>query len=168
MRDPRYVDFVEFLYYEAAILDDFRLEEWKQLLAEDLTYCMPVRVTRFRDEGSEFADRMGHFDDTYLSIALRIDRLVAAKDLVWAENPASRSRRFVSNIMVFATDRDGEYEVHSSILLLRYAGDQVTPTHLSAARHDIIRRTGKALKLARREIYVDQTRLATANLGVFL
>jgi len=39
---------------------------------------------------------------------------------------------------------------------------------ISASRHDVVRRVSDGFRLARREIYVDQTRLQMANIGVFL
>lgn len=33
----------DFLWHEADILDDFRYEEWLDLLTDDVSYWMPIR-----------------------------------------------------------------------------------------------------------------------------
>ena len=45
----------QFLYHEAALLDDRRFHEWLELLTDDVEYWMPIRSTRARgDEANEF------------------------------------------------------------------------------------------------------------------
>ncbi|MGH7857450.1 MAG: hypothetical protein ACREQY_08975, partial [Candidatus Binatia bacterium] len=46
--DSVYFEIVEFLEDEAMLLDDFELLAWVDLLADDLVYRVPVRVTRLR------------------------------------------------------------------------------------------------------------------------
>src|ERR1700723_4039731 len=41
---------VEFLYEEAALLDQIRLQEWGARLAPDLIYTAPLRETRPMDQ----------------------------------------------------------------------------------------------------------------------
>ncbi len=37
----------EFLYFEAELLDDRKLREWFDLLADDIRYWMPIRHNLF-------------------------------------------------------------------------------------------------------------------------
>src|SRR4249919_1058691 len=46
--DAVYLDVLHFLNVEAELLDDNRFDEWLELLTEDVTYRMPVTVTRER------------------------------------------------------------------------------------------------------------------------
>jgi 3-phenylpropionate/cinnamic acid dioxygenase small subunit len=46
----------QFLFYEAALLNDRQMDAWYDLLADDIRYVMPLRTTRgSRDRESEFS-----------------------------------------------------------------------------------------------------------------
>jgi len=165
--DPIYNEIVDFLIDEAALLNQNRLPEWVELLAEDLSYRMPVRETLSRAGGPGFDPRVGHFDDDLPSIKLRVRRLIETKS-AYAEDPPSRSRRFVTNVVVHRTAAAGEYEVTSDLLLTRNRWDAPVFDLLSASREDLLRRTNPGWKLARRTILVDQATLGTPNLAIFL
>lgn len=110
----------QFLYYEARLLDERRFEEWYELLADDLQYVMPTRYNRLRREAQhEFAgaDEAQHFDEDKHSIAQRIRRLRSGT--AWAEDPPSRTRHFVSNVVARRSARPEELEVDCYYLLYR-------------------------------------------------
>src|SRR3546814_3349340 len=46
--DPRYLEILDFLWDEAAILDRDDLAEWRDMLDVNLSYRMPVCLTRNR------------------------------------------------------------------------------------------------------------------------
>jgi len=166
-REPLYLELVEFLDDEAELLDENRLSEWIDLLAEDIRYWAPVRVTRRRRDGSEFAERIGHFDDDLAMLKMRVDKLDLTTT-AWAEDPPSRTRRFVTNVKAFRSEVEGEFVVLSNLLLVRNRWDLPTWELLSARREDLVRREPGGWKLARRTIWIDQSTLALANLAVFL
>lgn len=164
---PEYNEVVEFLYDEAVLLDGRRYTEWTELLAEDLTYTAPLRQTRAHgDKHGDIVRTMGHFDDTYASIMGRVGRLNTKT--AWAEDPPSRTRRMITNVRMYTTDKADEYEVVSYILLARSRGEESLLGMLSGERHDRIRRVPGGFKIARREIILDQAVLGQANLAVFL
>jgi 3-phenylpropionate/cinnamic acid dioxygenase small subunit len=165
--DPVHNSIVEFLYDEAHALDDERLDEWVAMLAEDLVYQAPVRVTRNRDDGPPFSETMFHFDDDHTSIAVRVHRLLRTSS-GWAENPPSRVRRLVGNVIVHATSDSDEYAVTSALIATRSRMDGTVPDVISAERRDVVRRTPDGWRLARRQILLDHTILGTSNLAVFL
>ena len=103
--DPVYNEALDFLYTEAELLDDNRLVEWLALLADDLSYRMPVRVTRQRGDGGDFAQGVAFFDDDLPTLTLRVRRLTKSPN-AHAEMPATRSRRFVTNVRVERLDKD--------------------------------------------------------------
>jgi 3-phenylpropionate/cinnamic acid dioxygenase small subunit len=161
-------EIVEFLEDEASLLDNSRLLDWLQLLAPDLVYRMPVRVTRMRDDvDSEFSDGMFHFDENATTMFVKVTRMATTAS-PWAENPVSRTRRFITNVRVHRTDKDDEFAVTSSILLVRSRYDEEKLGLLTAERRDLIRRTDEGFRVARRDIYADQATLGLANLAVFL
>ncbi|MEN1641734.1 aromatic-ring-hydroxylating dioxygenase subunit beta, partial [Pseudomonas aeruginosa] len=71
-----YNQVVTFLYEEATLLDQIRLQEWGARLATDLVYTVPLRHTRLQSELSTTIVRsVQHYHDDYRSIMGRILRL---------------------------------------------------------------------------------------------
>ncbi|MBZ4521777.1 aromatic-ring-hydroxylating dioxygenase subunit beta [Mycobacterium avium] len=164
--EAEHFEIVEFLEDEAYLLDSGKLLDWVGLMAPDLRYQMPVRSTRDLVDGSEFSDGMFMFDETIMSLGIKATRLAATMS-AWAEKPPSRTRRHVTNVRVFRV-ADNEYEVASSLLLLRNRYQEPNYEIISARRVDRIRRQDGALKIAKRMIYSDQATIGTQNLAVFL
>lgn len=155
----------EFLYLEAELLDDRRLAEWFALLAEDIDYRVPTRVTRERAaSGSEFSTASFHMLETWQSLKTRIARFES--EYAWSEDPPSRTRRMVGNVRV-VPDEGGELAVKSNVLLFRARYD-ATPQLLAGERRDVLRPSGGGLRLARRTVLLDHTLLPFENLAVFL
>ncbi len=155
------------LIREARLLDHRDIRAWGELLAEDLEYKAPVRITRRVQQFDQEFGTMGHFDDDYTSIQVRITRLLTTTN-AWSEDPASRVRRFVSNVMVWETDAPDEYEVSSYLLLTRNRAEADSYKQLSAERNDRLRMTGAGFRLARRSILLDQVVLGMPNFAIFL
>ncbi len=165
--EPLHWELVEFLEDEATTLDDNALMAWLGLLAPDISYRMPVRTTRERVDGSEFNGGMFLYDEDYANIAVKITRL-AATQTAWAEKPPSRTRRFITNVRGFRLqDTPDEYEVRSSILVVRNRYDNPTFELVSARRTDRVRRTDEGFRIAERNIFADQATLGTQNLAFF-
>ncbi|GAA7766869.1 aromatic-ring-hydroxylating dioxygenase [Cupriavidus sp. SHE] len=163
-----YNSVVEFLYEEACMLDEIRLKDWAATLAEDLIYAAPVRQTRpFAQQAASVIRTMQHYHDDYRSIMGRIMRLTETKS-AWAEDPPSRTRRLVSNVLVLAGENPGEFLVRSNLLITRSRFNFDDFDLISGARHDVLRQSGESFKLARREILLDQSVLGTPNLAIFL
>jgi 3-phenylpropionate/cinnamic acid dioxygenase small subunit len=165
--EPEHFEIVEFLEDEATLLDSGKLLEWVGLMTVDVRYQMPVRSTRDLIDGSEFSTGMFMFDETIMTLGIKATRL-AATTSAWSEKPPSRTRRHVTNIRVFRTGVDGEYEATSSLLLLRNRYQEHNYEIISARRVDTLRREDGALKIAKRLIYSDQASLGTQNLAIFL
>jgi phthalate 3,4-dioxygenase subunit beta len=163
--DPAHLAAHQFLVEEAALLDAADYASWLDLLCEDIRYVMPVRVTTARGAGFDSLTDMGHFDEDMYALRKRVQRL--ATDHAWTEDPPSRTRHFVTNVRAFR-HRTGELRVESALLLFRSRGDTREPDLISAGRTDLLRETGDGLRLARREIIVDESVLRTQNLAVFL
>lgn len=159
---------VEFLYEEAALLDQIRLQEWGARLAADLIYTAPLRETRPMDQqNASFVRTVQHFHDDWRSVMGRIMRLTGTKS-AWAEDPPSRTRRLITNIMAAKTAKSDEFSVTSYLLLTRSRFNSPEYDLISAERRDILRQDGDSFKLARREIIVDQAVIGTPNFAIFL
>ncbi len=166
--DPAHLAAHQFLVEEAALFDAADYAGWLTLLCEDIRYLMPVRVTTARGAGFDSLADMGHFDEDMYALRKRVQRL--ATDHAWTEDPPSRTRHFVTNVRTFRPGAHGADELHveSALLLFRSRGDTREPDLISAGRTDLLRETGDGLRLARREITVDESVLRTQNLAVFL
>jgi 3-phenylpropionate/cinnamic acid dioxygenase small subunit len=164
---PFYGEILDFLIDEAALLDDDLHLEWLDLIADDVSYRMPVRKTLYRRDGRGFDERNNHFDEDRLSLGLRVRRSVEISS-AYDRDPAPRIRRLVTNVVVHETDVQDEYAVTSYILLLRNRFDAGHYDTLSAKREDVIRRTRDGLKLSKRLILVDQSAFGAPYLNVFM
>jgi len=165
---PVYNQILQFLYVEARLLDEIRLKEWGALLAQDLIYSAPLRETRpVNQQAASVVRTMQHYHDDWRSVMGRIVRLTGTKS-AWAEDPPSRTRRLVTNVLVEETDKPQEYSVRSYLLVTRSRFNFDEYDLISAERRDILRSDGEGFKLAKREILLDQAVLGTPNLAIFL
>src|ERR1041385_4875424 len=86
---PLYAEIVQFLYYEAALLDARRFMEWVDLMTEDIRYRVPLRTTEERNLDTS-PSGLHWFDDDLETIRFRVSRL--ATDFAHSENPPSQTR----------------------------------------------------------------------------
>jgi 3-phenylpropionate/cinnamic acid dioxygenase small subunit len=148
-------DVEQFLYKEARLLDERRLEEWLDLLAEDLHYWMPMRRNiKFGDWDMEFTSaetEINWFDEGKDILAGRIRQLNTG--IHWPEEPVSRFEHFISNVEVVAAEGD---EIHVNSKFFCYQNrlqDEVN--HFVGRREDILKRDPETkFKLYRRKIII--------------
>jgi 3-phenylpropionate/cinnamic acid dioxygenase small subunit len=160
---PEYAQVLDWLYREARLLDRGDFAAWLALMTPDIDYQMPTRSSLLPKDGSGFHPELGLFSDNYSSLSTRVKRLQT--DQAWAEQPRSRTRHFIANVLV---DRDacGAYHSTSSVLVTRLRSNR--PMDLfSAERCDVLRTHDGALKLASRKILLDHTVLDAHNLSIF-
>lgn len=150
------------LYNEAALLDRGRYDDWLGLISPEITYRMPVRQAVLAKEGAGFDDESGFFLENHASLATRVRRL--GTDQAWSDQPVSRTRHFVSNVLI--EESNNRYEVRCAFLVTRIRSDM--PYDLfTGERVDQLEENGDRLLLAKRTIYLDQTILKSHNLSIF-
>ncbi|HEY1854043.1 MAG TPA: 3-phenylpropionate/cinnamic acid dioxygenase subunit beta [Solirubrobacterales bacterium] len=165
--DPAHQAAAQFLVEEAHVLDRRDFATWVEMLAPDIRYRVPVRATAAGMSPDNENQEMGHFDEDHFSLRKRVERF--STEHAWAEDPPSRTRRFVTNFRSFATAAEGEVVVESCLLLYRSRGDALEPALISAARTDRLRGLGgERPQLASRLATVDDSVLRTPNLAVFI
>lgn len=156
----------DFLHHEATLLDQRELEEWFDLIAEDIVYKMPRRVTK-EYVADTYSDESYFFNERYGSLKARVRRFDS--EYAWAERPPSRTRRYVTNLRV---DEDDGEEVHlrNNLLVYYSQGDTADQTFFATERHDTLRRTNDdpGFEIARREIRLDHSVLGTNKISIFL
>ncbi len=163
----------EFLYDEAALLDDRRFKEWLEMLADDLRYFMPMEYNvKFGEHATrELTTREKHmswFNEGKWTLGKRAEQILTG--VHWAEEPLSRVCRMVSNVQLTAieTDAAGQEEVDVSSRFLIYQNRcEYEQYFFVGDRLDRMRRTAEGWKLARREIRIHQNVLLAKNLSIF-
>ncbi|WP_426005241.1 aromatic-ring-hydroxylating dioxygenase subunit beta [Paenarthrobacter sp. NyZ202] len=159
-------DIREFMSREALALDERRFRDWLEFLAEDITYDVPLRVVREGLAEWELSPNGRIFQDNKQTLEVRVRRLET--DFAWAEQPPSRTRHFVTNVLVDAGERDDEYEVSSYCLIYRSRGDSIEPNLVSVFRKDLVRKTAHGFEIARRWAAIDQAVINAHNLSIFI
>ena len=89
----------DFLYLEADLLDEWRIEEWFALFAEGATYEVPP--TGDGDENDP-ATSLFYIADDYVRLRERVGRLM--KKEAHSEFPRSRQRHMLSNVRITGMD----------------------------------------------------------------
>ena len=100
----------EFLIHEAALLDEWRLEKWLELMASDACYLVPPLDAPDADH----RDTLFLIADDRRTLASRVRQLLSGT--TWAENPRSRTRRLITNVRLLVANAD---EAHALALPAR-------------------------------------------------
>lgn len=107
----------EFLFHEAALLDDWRLQDWLALLTDDAQYLVPSLDSRHADP----RDTLFLIADDRKNLESRVRQLLSGA--TWSENPRSRTRRLVSNVRVLDSSND-ETHATANFAVWRFQMDQ--------------------------------------------
>ncbi|MYC38236.1 MAG: aromatic-ring-hydroxylating dioxygenase subunit beta [Chloroflexi bacterium] len=136
----------DFLFREAELLDDWRLDDWVALFTEDARYVVP---TTDLPEGDPQRDLV-FIDDDITRLRARAVRLNSRH--AHREYPWSRTRRFVSNVRVSETG-DGQLSVTANVMVYRFRSGEGAPYVGSV--HYTLRRDNGELKIAYRRAVLD-------------
>ncbi|MEK7216397.1 MAG: aromatic-ring-hydroxylating dioxygenase subunit beta [Chloroflexota bacterium] len=136
-----------FLYDEAALLDEWRLDAWMALFTEDCRYVVP---TTDEPQGEPWRE-MVLIDDDRERLQGRVNRLKSRH--AHREFPWSRTRRMISNVRVLSTEGD-EVLVTANFIVYRTRNEQ---THPMVGRYDYrLRHDNGSFKIAHRRATLDQ------------
>lgn len=157
----------QFYYREARLLDERCFQQWFGLVDESLEYSMPTRYVPqpdTRDQGDEvFLSTDRELDrarggegsplrhEHYLQTMMRAARPYNAN--AWAESPAPRTRRSISNVEVEPV-AENEYKVYSNFqMFYSHRGDD---NHIySGGRRDILKEVDGQFRICKREVITD-------------
>jgi 3-phenylpropionate/cinnamic acid dioxygenase small subunit len=162
-------DVEQFLYKEARLLDERRLEEWLELLAEDLYYWMPMRRNiKFGDWDLELTSHdteINWFDEGKDILAGRIRQIDTG--VHWPEEPVSRFEHLISNVEVVGADGD-DIRVNSKFHCYQNRlQDEVN--QWVGRREDLLRRDPDTkFKIVKRKIILAQNVMLPKVLNTFL
>jgi len=166
-------DVEDFYYHEADLIDDRRFRDWLDLLAEDISYFMPIRRNvKFGQQAARENTRRGEgmswFDEDKWTLTKRVEQILTG--VHYAEEPLSRITHMVSNVQIKGVrpdlDAARELDVTSRFLVYQNRVEYETYTFVGR-RNDTLRLTDAGWKIARREILLEQNILMAKNLTTF-
>ena len=166
-------DIEDFYYHEADLLDERRFRDWLDILADDISYFMPIRRNvKFGQHQTRENTRMGEgiswFDEDKWTLTKRVEQILTG--VHYAEEPLSRICHMVSNVQIKAVrpglEKLAEIDVTSRFLIYQNRVEYETYTFVGK-RNDTIRATEAGWKVAKREIILEQSILLAKNLTMF-
>jgi len=161
-------DVENFLYREARLLDERRLTEWVDLMAEEVHYFMPIRRNiKFGDWDLEYSDpetEISYFDEGKDILQGRVRQINTG--VHWAEEPVSRFEHLITNVEIASVEGD-EVQVNSKFFCYQNRlQDEVNI--FVGRRYDLLRRdpiTG--FKIVKRKILLAQNVLLPKVINTF-
>ncbi|HKV53197.1 MAG TPA: aromatic-ring-hydroxylating dioxygenase subunit beta [Candidatus Binataceae bacterium] len=136
----------DFLFAEAALLDEWRLQEWLELLTEDATYLVPPTDI----SGADPADTLFLIADDAMRIRSRVRQLLGKS--AWAENPPSRTRRIISNVRILGRDDDSvRIAANFAVYRMRF---ELVDTYVGRYEYLLVRRNNQ-LRIRERKAILD-------------
>lgn len=155
------VEVEDFLILEAALLNEWKLEEWRALFTEECRYLVP------NTNGDPYAPTESSLyliaDDGH-HLTERVKRL--GKKTAHAEYPHSRTRRLVSNVRILERRADS-LKVESSFVTYR-ASQGVTDTYFGRHEHCIVEEGGALRILEKRTILDMETLRPQGRLSIIV
>ena len=136
----------DFIVREAAMLDEWRLDDWLALFTEDARYVVPATDLPNADPKESLAI----INDDIARLRGRVERLKSRH--AHREFPWSRTRRFITNVSIKNTIGE-EILVNASFLVYRIRSGRVDP--LIGSYVYTLRRVDGALKIAARNAVLD-------------
>jgi len=143
----------DLLYREAALLDEWRLDEWLGLLTGDAAYYVPPND---HPEGDHRSTLFILADDI-VRIRERVKRLMSPD--CHAEYPHSRTRRLIGNVRILAVEGD-LITVAANFICHRYRRYERIREYTGAYRY-ILKREDSGLKIRERRVLIDAHELGS-------
>jgi 3-phenylpropionate/cinnamic acid dioxygenase small subunit len=134
----------QFLFQEARLLDETKLDQWLALFADDAFYWIPAHV----DQTDPFNHISILYEDRSV-LALRVERLKHPR--AYSSTPFPRAARMVGNVMVTEDIADSHSIVAKSTLFVAEyrAGERLLRACL-ATHH--LRRTSEGLRIVLKRV----------------
>lgn len=151
----------DFLYFEAALLDEWRLEEWFNLLTEDAIYEIPpTDDSRYTGDAQTTLYLIA---DNIVRIRGRIDRLRSGKAFV--EDPHSRTRRNISNVRILE-DSGSSLLIQANFIVYR-TRYEVLDVFVGQLEYGLVV-AGNSFRIRTRRVVLDQEALRPQGCISFL
>ena len=153
----------DFLYHEAGLLDQWKLDDWLELFTADARYLVPTTDLPEGDPEIQ-GDQLVFIDDDISRLRGRVTRLKSRH--AHREYPWSRTRRLITNVRVTEVSGD-EISATATFTVYRMRAGQ---TGVYIGRYDyLLRRVDGNLRIVFRRAVLDQESLTdTAAVSIVL
>ena len=136
----------DFLYEEAALLDEWRLPEWLELFTEECGYYVPPTDVPDGDHRTS----LFIIADDRARLESRVSQLMGR--FVHAEHPTSRTRRLITNVRIREVS-GGTIRVSSNFIVYRIRLE-VTDAYIGRYEHTLVP-DGSSFKIKERRAILD-------------
>lgn len=136
----------DFLYEEAALLDEWKLAEWHALFSEECTYSVPSTDLPDADP----SDTLFLIADDAARLRSRVGQLLGKQ--TWSENPHARTRRMLGNVRIRKTD-GAQIWVTANFIVHRMRTNQVA-TYVGRYEY-VLELQGAGLRIQHRRAILD-------------
>ncbi|HEY1360605.1 MAG TPA: aromatic-ring-hydroxylating dioxygenase subunit beta [Xanthobacteraceae bacterium] len=150
----------DFFYREAALLDEWKLEEWEALLTEDAVYYVPPND----QPDGDHRNTLFLVADDRERIRQRIIRVLDPN--CHAEHPKSRTRRMISNVRIIAVDGD-LVTVAANFVCYRFRRYERIREYVGAYRY-VLTRAGQSFRIKERRVLIDAHELGALGSVSFI
>jgi p-cumate 2,3-dioxygenase beta subunit len=150
----------DFLYHEAALLDEWRLEEWQALLTDDACYYVPSND----QPQSDHRRALFLIADDRERIRQRIIRVLDPN--CHAEFPKSRTRRMINNVRILKVESD-LISVAANFVCYRFRRYERVREYVGSY-HYVLRRAGDTFRIKERRVLIDAHELGSLGSVSFI
>jgi p-cumate 2,3-dioxygenase beta subunit len=150
----------DFLYHEAALLDEWRLDQWQELLTDDACYYVPSNDQL----GSDHRRALFLIADDRERIRQRIIRVQDPN--CHAEYPKSRTRRMIGNVRILDVEGD-LISVAANFVCYRFRRYERIREYVGSYRY-VLRRVGDGFRIKERRVLIDAHELGTLGSVSFI
>jgi p-cumate 2,3-dioxygenase beta subunit len=140
-------DVERFFYWEADLLDEWKLDEWLALFLPDATYEIP---TTDKLDGDPAA-HLFIIADTLPVLRGRVERLKSV--FAYAESPRARTRRFISNVRV--REAEDDTVIAAANFMVARMKNGATDTYIGRYDYTLQRVAGGSFRFHRRRALLD-------------
>jgi len=139
-------DVEEYLFEEAALLDNFNFDPWLELfLPESHNLIPPLDV---REASAQEALYL--VNDDYARLTSRVRQYQGRA--MWVENPPARTRRMISNVRIVSQD-DIQLRITANFIVYRIRNTEVDP-YIGRYEHTLYK-TESGLRYKERKSILD-------------
>jgi p-cumate 2,3-dioxygenase subunit beta len=150
----------DFLYREAALLDEWRLDEWQALLTDDASYYVPSND----QPESDHHRALFLVADDRERIRQRVIRILDPN--CHAEFPKSRTRRMISNVRILGIE-DDLIGVAANFVCYRFRRYERIREYVGAYRY-LLRRHSDTFRIKERRVLIDAQELGALGSVSFI
>jgi p-cumate 2,3-dioxygenase subunit beta len=137
----------DFLYAEAELLDEWRLDEWLSLFDEERGgFYMPATDAPYSDHNTS----LYLIADDMTRLRSRVSQLMSG--LTWAENPKSRTCHMLSNVRIAGVEND-LLLVKANFVVYRMRFQNIDP-YIGKYYYKLLPRDG-SFKIVERRVILD-------------